>query len=111
GTARMLPRGPWREPLRALGRADVICITRKTVGAGQAADVAAAVARHAPGVPVARIWLRPDGWTDGVGQRRQGRPGDAVAVAGVAGPASFLAQARNAGAHVRTTLVYPDHHL
>ncbi len=109
GAASMLPRGPWREPLSALARADLVCITRKIASADAAARAADGVARRAD-MPVARLWLRPGGWTDGRGVPRHGEPGQALGVAGVAGPASFFVQAEDAGARLGDTLAYPDHH-
>src|SRR5690606_36552432 len=38
---RMLPAGPWREPLTSLARATLVVVTRKTSDAARAAAVAA----------------------------------------------------------------------
>src|SRR5690606_7983757 len=43
--ARLLPRGPYREPPRSLRRADVVVVTRRTASAEQAARVEVDVAR------------------------------------------------------------------
>lgn len=107
----LLPRGPWREPPRSLRRADLICVTRKTASPERSDNVAGALRNIVPGVPVARLFLAPAGWLDGAGNARQGSPQGAVlAVAGVAGPASFFAQAGDAGAQVVDTVALPDHH-
>src|SRR4051812_19095579 len=53
GRARLLPAGPWREPLRAARRATLVVITRKTADKSVVADVTRALANAAPRVPVA----------------------------------------------------------
>lgn len=107
----LLPRGPWREPPAALRRAGLLCVTRKTAAPDRAADVATAVARAAPGVPVAQMHLHGAGWTNGAGARRTAPPPTAaVAVAGIAGPTAFLDQARGAGAELADVVVLPDHY-
>ena len=108
---RLLPRGPWREPPAALARAGAVAVVRRTASDERARRVAAEVATFAPGAIVARIHLRPAGWRSGSGEARAGGPkGGAVAVVGVAEPEQFLANAREAGADIEATLVFPDHH-
>ena len=51
GNGRLLPGGPLREPLSALGRAALIVVTGAQ-GPGDVAEVADAARRHAPGTPV-----------------------------------------------------------
>ena len=51
GNGRLLPGGPLREPLAALGRADLIVVTG-IGGPDDGAEVAAATRVHAPGVPL-----------------------------------------------------------
>ena len=41
---RLLPRGPWREPVTSLARAELIVVTRRTASAALAADVGRSVA-------------------------------------------------------------------
>lgn len=106
----LLPRGPWREPARALRRADLLCVTRKTATPERAAAVARAVARTAPEVPVAQIHLHAAGWANGTGARRPAPPGGGVGVAGIAGPTAFFDQARRAGAALADVMVFPDHY-
>lgn len=110
---RLLPRGPWREPPESLRRADAVAITRREATAAEAARVAAEVERFARRATVAVIALVPAGW------RRPGRggtlateapAGETVAVAGIAEPEHFRANAATAGARVADALWFPDHH-
>lgn len=105
---RLLPRGPWREPLRALRRASAVVVTRRTAGIERAADVAGRLRRYFTG-PVIVVHLAPGRWL------RNGLPSDppagpAVAVAALAEPEVFAASARHAGADVARLLPFPDHH-
>ncbi|MEJ2504469.1 MAG: tetraacyldisaccharide 4'-kinase, partial [Gemmatimonadota bacterium] len=61
--ARLLPRGPYRESPRALRRADVVIITRRTADGDAAARVEVEVARIS-GKRTARVHLRPGPWLD-----------------------------------------------
>ena len=110
---RLLPAGPWREPLSSLGRAAVALITRKAASATDAARVADAIRAAAPRVVVAVAWLAP-GDLVAVG-------GDATrplaelagrrvhAISAIGDPAAFEAQLAAAGAHVDSSR-FPDHH-
>jgi tetraacyldisaccharide 4'-kinase len=51
GNGRLLPGGPLREPLSGLRRANLVVATGAHQ-AEEAAEVASAIARHAPGVPL-----------------------------------------------------------
>lgn len=106
---RLLPRGPWREPLSALGRADVLVITRKTASHAEAMAVADAVA-HRVGVPPAVAWLRPARWTRLDGSVTDAPTGGVLGVAALAEPDRFFETVRNAGVHLAGALVFPDHH-
>ncbi len=57
GSVRMLPAGPYREPLNALRRATAVVITVKAANTDRVHDLEAAIARAAPGVPVALVKL------------------------------------------------------
>ncbi len=106
---RLLPRGPWREGLAALRRATLLIVTRKTASPEVAASVARALAVRCPNTPVAMVALRPAGWRRGDGLA--GTPdGVVLAVAAVAQPALFVANAREAGTVVGGVLSYRDHH-
>lgn len=113
GNGRLLPAGPLREPLAALGRADLVVAT----GAVQPADagaVVAAVNEHAPGVPVltavflpAECWqasrMRPVPLAELNGRRL-------AAFAGIASPAAFAATLESAGVQVAEFTRFADHH-
>ena len=51
GNGRLLPGGPLREPLSGLRRANLVVATGAH-GAAEAGEIAVALARHAPGVPL-----------------------------------------------------------
>ncbi|HEX5868934.1 MAG TPA: tetraacyldisaccharide 4'-kinase [Longimicrobium sp.] len=110
---RLVPRGPWREGPHALGRADVIVLTRKSADAARAAEVEAEVARMHPRKPIIRCALLPSRLVPLHG-------GDALeigalagrkvlAVAALAVPEPFIEHLFEAGAEVDAS-TYPDHH-
>ncbi|MDQ2765862.1 MAG: tetraacyldisaccharide 4'-kinase, partial [Gemmatimonadota bacterium] len=109
---RMLPSGPYREGMRALGRASIVIVTRKAASLAQAQAVAARVVNTTPGVPVAIAHLALDaihfeGRTPArlatIEQRR------VLAIAGVGNAAAFGDQLRQAGATVRMR-AFADHY-
>jgi tetraacyldisaccharide 4'-kinase len=110
----MLPAGPLREPLRSLGRADLVIVTRKSARDEDVASVVGAV-RALPFVrcEIAVASLEPSG----VVSARSGTeiPLDALrgervlGVAGIGDPASFFEQLRQLGAVV-TERRFRDHH-
>ncbi|MFW5950935.1 MAG: tetraacyldisaccharide 4'-kinase [Gemmatimonadota bacterium] len=108
---RLLPRGPFRESPRALRRADMVIVTRRTATATEAALVEAEVA-HVSRRPTARVHLRPGAWLDGLLRPRghAAPPGPGVAVAGVARPDDFFDQTEEAGARLVDAIAFPDHH-
>lgn len=110
---RLLPAGPWREPLRALRRASLIVVTRKAADRDAAQRVAGELSRSAPGVPMALVALALDelrslaGHTSGPLSMISGRR--LLAVTAIGDPSSFQAQLRDAGAHVEPC-AFRDHH-
>ncbi len=60
GDVRLLPAGPWREPLSSLARASVVVITVKVADDAQVDAVRRAAASAAPGVPVAIVAIEAD---------------------------------------------------
>lgn len=118
--ARLLPAGPFREPLTALRRATVVVVTRKSATSSQAGAVAvrieALVAGH--GVRVAAAHLAPASLVRWGGETPEAGALAAVAslagarvlaVAGVGAPDAFAAQLRAVGASV-TLARFSDHH-
>jgi tetraacyldisaccharide 4'-kinase len=110
---RLLPAGPFREPLRAVRRATLIIVTRKATSDAVVADVHETLARVADGVPRVSVRLSPDGLV------RIGTPeraplaalagADVHALVAIGDPRSFVRQLVELGARVHAT-VMPDHH-
>lgn len=107
---RLLPRGPYREPLRALARADVTVVTRRTATAEAAADVARTLESRFGGT-TAVAYLGPDGWRRPDGTARSGAPNGGVAVAGIGRPDAFFRQVSETGVALAATLAFRDHHV
>jgi tetraacyldisaccharide 4'-kinase len=110
---RVLPRGPWREGLSALARADVVVLTRKTAAPERSREIAAEVALAAPGKPVVECHLAPYRLVPlrgGPGVEPSALAGRRVlAVAALAQPGLFLDNLRALGMEVESSL-HPDHH-
>ncbi|MEO7083230.1 MAG: tetraacyldisaccharide 4'-kinase [Gemmatimonadaceae bacterium] len=114
---RLLPAGPWREPLEALRRASMIIVTRKAAGNQLVELVHERLARVAPTVP--RVGVRLEmgelvraSETEGVAATAplMVLAGQAVhAVASIGDPRAFVAQLEALGARVTVSL-FPDHH-
>ena len=112
--ARLLPAGPWREPLASLGRANVVVVTRKSATSAQARSVWGAVSRHAKGATVVAAHLAPDALVNVLTHESvpvamlAGRR--VTAIAGIGNPDAFAAQLRDLGAWV-TTDFRDDHQV
>ena len=108
-----LPAGPWREPRGALGRADILVVTRKRADADAARALADRLAARWPAATVAqaRLALRDlVGLRSGARMSLDGLRGQQVfAAAAIADPESFAVQVRASGATVQLT-AYQDHH-
>ena len=108
-----LPAGPWREDWSALGRADVIVVTRRRAAVAESRALAGRIAARWPSAVVAAVHLA----LDGVAGLRSGRrvalsslaKKRVIVAAGIADPVSFAAQVRAFGASVQLT-AYQDHH-
>ena len=116
-----LPAGPWREGRDALGRADLIVVTRRCASAEAARALADRLGRRSagegtpgpPGPPVCTARLAVthlEGMRSGGRQELEVLAGRRVtAAAGIADPESFAAQLGTAGASVQL-VAYQDHH-
>jgi len=113
GAPRLLPAGPWREPLRSARRANLVVITRKTAERSTVEDVRRALANAAPQVPVAVTHLAPGDLTStATGQTLPLHVlagADLTAIAAIAHPDSFYRQLTELGAVVRPHS-FRDHH-
>ncbi len=113
GNTRLLPAGPWREPLSAAKRASLVIVTRKTSGHASVVAVKDAVAGAAPGVPIASVSLAPGelrSTATGLTMPLQALDGaDVTAIAAIANPDAFFRQLTRLGAIVRPHR-YGDHY-
>lgn len=111
---RLVPRGPWREGLDALARADLVVLTRKSADAARAAEVAAEIGRLHPAPPLAQCALLPSRLVPLHGGEARGMETLAgrrvLGVAALALPEPFIEHLFEAGAEVDAA-TYPDHHL
>lgn len=112
-TVRLLPAGPWREPVRALRRASHVIVTRKRSTPLHAREVAEYVHQMAPQAQLAIVYLEPTeivSWTGG--ERRPAEslaPGTVLAISAIGDPRAFEAQLRATGARVAAR-PFRDHH-
>ena len=99
----LLPAGPWREGRDALGRADLIVVTRKSASAEAAGALADQLGRAGTPLCLARLAVSHlEGMRSGGRQELavlEGRR--VVAAAGIADPDSFAQQLGTAGARVQ----------
>ena len=108
-----LPAGPWREDWSALGRADVIVVTRRRAAVAESRALAGRLAARWPRAVVATVHLALEGLAGLKSGRRVELSALAksrvIVAAGIADPVSFAAQVRAFGASVQLT-AYQDHH-
>jgi len=113
GPARLLPAGPFREPLIALQRATLVLVTRKAVEAERAALVAARLRAHVDATPIGIAHLRPDDLRVWGGEATASlealRDAQVLAVSGIGAPEAFGAQLEALGARV-AAVRFADHH-
>jgi tetraacyldisaccharide 4'-kinase len=110
---RLLPAGPLREPLSALGRADVLVVTRKSASRQDAEEIGKRLGARFPRLGLALCHLALDALVDArTGERRPLTwlaDRRIVAAAAVAEPRAFFAQLTAAGARVEERS-FRDHH-
>jgi tetraacyldisaccharide 4'-kinase len=110
--APVLPRGPYREPASALGRAGAVVVTRRAAPVERAQDIAAAIEREWPRSVVGVVSLEPGALTrlDETTPARS-RAGDVLAVCGVARPDAFAAAVREVVRGDVELMAFADHHV
>lgn len=113
---RLLPAGPWREPLRALRRASIAVITRKTADDAAVNELVATIRTAAPQLPQAVVRFTLGELRRAYGTTASdvlpltelaGKP--VVAIAGIADADAFFRQISEAGGDVEHH-GFPDHH-
>lgn len=114
GKVRLLPAGPWREPLESIGRASLVVISRKAASVEDAEGVAHAIAQVAPVLPQVTVRLRMSGLVNaGSGEEQRSLSSlsgkRVLAVSAVGDPGSFTRQLMLLGADV-TAVPFRDHH-
>jgi tetraacyldisaccharide 4'-kinase len=118
GAHRLLPAGPLREGRRALRRASLLVVTRKSASLAEAEATAAEWTGFAGAPPTAVVALAPGALMPvggAVGGAAAGEPLDALrgrrvlAISAIGAPAAFEWQLSDAGAVVEAAR-YPDHH-
>jgi len=114
GRTRMLPAGPWREPLESIRRASIALISRKVASEQKADEVASAIAEVAPDLAQASVRLRMSELVV-VGDPSMRQNADAasgkrvLAVSAIGDPTAFNGQLARLGAIV-ASVIYTDHH-
>lgn len=114
GKVRLIPAGPWREPLESIRRASLAIITRKAATPGEVSEVSRAIARVAPDLPQAMVRLRMSGLVKAT-NTGETRPVSTVsgrkvlALSAIGDPTAFAHQLALLGADVRP-VSFRDHH-
>jgi tetraacyldisaccharide 4'-kinase len=110
---RLLPAGPWREPLSALRRASMVLITRKAASAAVAHAVADTVRHRFTKLPVGVVALElqelRSATSDSTMPLEALRDARVLTIAAIGDPSAFLRQVSALGATVRAA-VFKDHH-
>jgi len=108
-----LPAGPWREHRNALRRADIVIVTRKSMGAQRSRALVSDLESEVPGKPMAIAHLEIASFKGLVSEKRLScselKGKTVVTAAGIADPDAFAGQCRRMGAAV-TSLRLKDHH-
>ncbi len=111
GDVRLLPAGPYREPLSALRRARLVLLTVKAASDAQV-RAAHRVIRAETNSTVVTVDLSPSSFVEVASQRREAieawRGRKVLAVSGIGDPAAFLLQLTERGIHT-TPMTFADH--
>lgn len=114
GDVRLLPAGPWREPIEAVRRATLVVVTRKAASDLRVSEVHEHLARLAPAIPRVSVRLDPSVLVraDGTGETQplSALAGSTVrAILSIADPQAFVQQIVSQGATIDAR-IFPDHH-
>jgi len=113
GNGRLFPRGPLREPLRCLGRASMLILTKEGSSQNRAA-IEGILHHHAPAAPLYHSRYKPAFLREAATGKRvslQAVCGKRVfAFAGIADPAYFVYLLRELGVDVVKEIHFPDHY-
>ena len=107
---RLLPAGPYREPLSALERADHVVLTRRTGDREAARNAEERLRSRFPDLPVAHLRLAPDGWSEPGGGEAEPPRGPLLAVSGIARPEGFRMLTERLTGSAVELMGFPDHH-
>jgi len=108
GRVRLLPRGPFREPLSAARRAGVVVITQKG-WSESSLDMEMRLQPHLREPPV-KVAFTPAGWTSLDGTPLEPPTGDYLAVCGIGDPEGFERILEDATGRFGELFALPDHH-
>ena len=111
GNGKMLPRGPLREPVASIARADVCLVTRSNGRLPGA--LVSALERYNPGAALFHCRLEPRGFVNADGESIG--PGSlkgfsAYGFSGIARPDRFEDDLRGLGVRIAGARRFPDHH-
>ncbi len=108
---RLLPRGPYREPLRALRRSDFVLVTAKGEHERASAMALAAEVRRMPGVPPVELFaLRIGAWENLAGEPAPPPLGPPLVVCSIAEPTTLLRAVEDRAGDEAELMAFPDHH-
>ena len=108
GNVRLLPRGPFREPLAAVTRCGVVVLTQK----GRTDSTLEMEMRLEPYLrePPVKVSFVPNGWTDLDGVSEAGPENEYLALCGIGDPDGFSRVLADATGRPGELLPFPDHH-
>jgi tetraacyldisaccharide 4'-kinase len=114
GLRRMLPRGPWREPIGSLRRADFVIVTRKVASHDRGSTVRDELESMGIGCPIGIASLRNARLIPIHAEEEEILPESlaaepVLAVSTLADPGAFLEWLEACGARVEA-MTFPDHH-